>query len=178
MQEFFNWFGRIGSLPENDILKKPIQKKKTKCGTMAAKHVVTDAMNSCPAGLCPWRIMWRHSVLNFGSLNNWGQLLFLQFLLQRLFSCRLQCSFVQISRVSVGSLAVAPDNLWWSWTWFFLGSIRDIFSLCFKKLTFLWKKNKMDSVTLFYLCKVSIVNKRLSFLPVTKYNFYAINYIS
>ncbi len=36
----------------------------------------------------------------------------------------------------------------------------------------------MDSVTLFYLCKVPIVNKRLAFLPVTKYNFYAINYIS
>lgn len=36
----------------------------------------------------------------------------------------------------------------------------------------------MDPVTLFYLCKVPIVNKCLAFLPVTKYNFYAINYIS
>lgn len=36
----------------------------------------------------------------------------------------------------------------------------------------------METVILFYLCKAPIVNKCLAFLPVTKYNFYAINYIS
>lgn len=99
----------------------------------------------------------------FSTSNPWTlqDYFFPQILLQRLASYRQQCLFVQIAWVSVGSLIYK----------------RREFKRCSRRQTFL-RKNKIDSVTLFYLCKVPIVNKYLAFLPVTKYNFYAINYIS
>ena len=75
-------------------------------------------------------------------------------------TCRMQPLFVQICGVSV----------------------RYLLSLKEKNTTFVQEEKGfykiMDPVTLFYLCKVPVVNKCLAFLSVTKYNFYAINYIS
>lgn len=52
---------------------------------------------------------------------------------QVLASCRWQCLYVQITWVSVESLAITLDNLCWSWTGFYVAPFKD------KNLPFLQK---------------------------------------